>query len=82
MGLQLDKETGDLNLPKSYVCVYIFPFNTHGTVRAFTACEYNILDNIVLLGAKCKFRSVKQNVYIFMMYNYSANTKTKTILVT
>ena len=35
----------------SFLCVYIFPFNTHGTVRAFTACEYNILDNIVLLGA-------------------------------
>ena len=30
--------------------VYIFPFKTHGTVRAFTACEYKILDNIVLLG--------------------------------
>ena len=45
------------------VCVYLFPFITHGTVRAFTACEYNILDIHSITG--CKFRSAKQNVYIW-----------------
>ena len=59
------------------MCVSIFSFDTHGTIRAFIGCEYNILDEHSILGAsKTSIAKCLHQV----MHNYSATTKT--ILVT